>query len=624
VRASLLLGRCLAEEGRLREAIVLLDRAQAHPTLAPYARLWAAEAALRLGDPEGARRRLVQALRGGLAGDGVVRAQLTLARAWLQLGRARQAEAHAREALAQARGDEERAWAWWWLARAAEVRGAGREARVRYATTWWGFPGTEASHAAWTELRRLGRVPAPPVGARVERARRLRDPAAALREWRAALHQGLPHHLAAEAYLQVGLLQLGSSSAVASLTRAVPDPRYGPQARYWLGAAYARLGHEAAAARTWSGLARRFPTSPWTARALVALASRAERRGDLQAADRWLAPATAFRTAAGDQARWRRGWLRYRQGRYAEAEALWREAARLHPDSPFASAALYWAALARARRGVEARSLLEAVARDYPHAYHGQRARERLGLSIPPPAPAPVPVDLPHDRYASRAVELAALGLYREAEDEVEVVAQRTPSQHLARLLAWVRAGAGDLRGSVGAAEALVRPWSWRAPELDAGLWSLAYPLAHWEVVERFARERGLDPLLVLAVVREESRFDPEAVSPAGAVGLMQLLPSTARGLDPSVAPQDLVDPQTSVRLGTAYLAGRLRDFGGDVVMALVAYNAGPGAARRFLGLRGDSVDEFIERIPYAETRAYVKRVLESYGLYRWLYRGDR
>jgi soluble lytic murein transglycosylase len=149
----------------------------------------------------------------------------------------------------------------------------------------------------------------------------------------------------------------------------------------------------------------------------------------------------------------------------------------------------------------------------------------------------------------------------------------------------------------------------------------LAYPRAHWEMVAREASRAGVDPLLVLAVMREESRFDPRVVSVAGAVGLMQLMPSTARGMDPTVTPDRLTDPETNIRLGTTYLARRLRDFDGDVVLALAAYNAGAGAARRFAQFRGDDLDVFIERIPFSETRAYVKRVLESYGIYRWLYR---
>ncbi|MCS7173403.1 MAG: lytic transglycosylase domain-containing protein [Armatimonadetes bacterium] len=134
------------------------------------------------------------------------------------------------------------------------------------------------------------------------------------------------------------------------------------------------------------------------------------------------------------------------------------------------------------------------------------------------------------------------------------------------------------------------------------------------------AQEVGVDPLLLLAVMREESRFDPQAVSHAGAVGLLQLLPATARELDATVDFRDLLSPAVNLRLGARYLAEQLQRFK-DLRLALAAYNAGPGAARAFAAGGIRDPDEFVERIPYAETRTYLRRVLQSYGIYRWLYR---
>ncbi len=397
-------------------------------------------------------------------------------------------------------------------------------------------------------------------------------------------------------------------------------PPYAAQARYWLGVALSRRGQAAAAARTWEELVARFPTAPWAARALWALAVHAQRAGRVEAADRWLRVLSARfpRSVLGAQARWQRGWLRYLAGRYEDAERLWREAAAAGPPGLHAAAA-YWAAQSRLRRGLDGRPLLEQAAR-WPLSYYGQRARQRLGVAaLPAPSRGPV-LSLPRDRFARAEVELAALGFFREAVEEAVEVVRRGPSRFARRILAWARARAADLPGSVAAAESLAGPWAQDPTSTERGLWELAYPLAHLPAVQRWAALYGVDPYLLLAVMREESRFDPGAVSPAGAVGLMQLLPSAARGIDPGVGILDLTDPSTNVRLGTAYLAGRLREFGGDVVLALVAYNAGPGAARRFLQLPASDRDEFVERIPYAETRAYVKRVLESYGVYRWLY----
>lgn len=116
-------------------------------------------------------------------------------------------------------------------------------------------------------------------------------------------------------------------------------------------------------------------------------------------------------------------------------------------------------------------------------------------------------------------------------------------------------------------------------------------------LVEQTARRYGLDPSLVDAVVRAESGYDPDATSPAGAVGLMQLMPATARAL----GVLDPYDPAQNVDAGVRYLRGLLDRFG-DVGLALAAYNAGPGAVARYGGIP-----------PYAETRAYVVRVLSAW-----------
>lgn len=622
VRAALRLGLCLMEDRRFREAMALLDRGSSHPTLAPYSLVWAGQAALAAGDLEGALRRLERAVQAGLPPPARGRGYLLLSDASLRLGDAAAAQRYAHLALRHAPDDEARAAAWRLLGRASEAAGHQQEARWRYSVAWWGFPGTAASREAETDLRRLmGQLPVPPAGARAERARRLGDPQAALEEWRAALSQGLPGALEAEAWLRVGVLA-GGTEGLAALRRSAAHPAHREQARYWTGVVLVRLGRHSEAARVWQGLVRDSPRSPWAARALAGLAQRAQGRGRLAEADRyWAELARRFpSTALAGRARWERGWLRYRQRQYRSAERLWREAATDDPGSPWAAGSLYWAAVSRARQGLDSRALLKEVAKRYPHSYYGQRARKRLGLAFPPPPAEGGQMVIPAERFAPAPVELAALGRYREAAEAAEEALRSAQSRSLRALAAWARAADGDLAGSVATAEASAAPWRPEAGGTDAELWKLAYPLAHREIVRRWSAIHGVDPLLVLAVMREESRFRTDAVSPAGAVGLMQLLPSTARGIDPAIRPDVLTDPEANVRLGTAYLAGRLREFRGDVVTALAAYNAGPGAARRFLSFRGADVDEFVEAIPYPETRAYVKRVLESYGIYRWLY----
>src|SRR2546430_1297657 len=131
--------------------------------------------------------------------------------------------------------------------------------------------------------------------------------------------------------------------------------------------------------------------------------------------------------------------------------------------------------------------------------------------------------------------------------------------------------------------------------------------------------------LLFVAIVRQESVFDPEALSPAGARGLAQLLPGTAaltaRGLDVTFSPEWITVPDLNLHLGAAHLAELLRRFGGRLEPAIAAYNAGVSPVTRWVGREGaDDPDRFIELIPYQETRGYVRSVLRNRELYRALY----
>jgi len=324
-------------------------------------------------------------------------------------------------------------------------------------------------------------------------------------------------------------------------------------------------------------------------------------------------------TVQGQEAAWRRGWWRYRRGKMAEAEAVFLSAVRTHPQSVRAPASLYWAAMARMRRGADAGTLLSELAASYPLSYYGLQARRALGLQVPIPPMAP-PAEL-GDRFGPAHEELGALGFHQEAVEEI-VHAPR--AQFSAHAVAFHLARAGQVSASVSAASAALAAAYGRAALPDREVWALAYPAAYREHVLSAAEATGIDPYLILAVMREESRFDPDVVSFAGATGLMQVLPSTARFVirGQAVTPTDLVRPDVNVRVGAVYLRRMLSRFGGDLILALAAYNAGPGAAARFARvLPRSSEAEFIERIPIDETRTYVRRVLESYGIYRWLYR---
>ncbi|MDW8154224.1 MAG: transglycosylase SLT domain-containing protein [Armatimonadota bacterium] len=607
-RAGLLLGRCWIRLGRPDRAIRAFDAVTG--PLAPYAWLWAGKLALRRGDRGGGTARLRRVLGSGPA---AVRAALALAEALAPDPWA--AEGYAREVIGRADDATTLARAWGSLGRALRAQGRLAEAVEALAWAWWAFPGSPMEQEAGRELAFLlrGRPPTPPPLARLSRARRLVEPQTAERELVLALRAGLEPDAEAEAWFRLGMLRLRTSGAAEAFRRAARFPAVAPQALYWLGIA---LGGQEAG-RIWRALVRRFPTSPWAARALLALGLRAEAQGRFQEADQlfaWLADHYPT-TPAADEARWRRGWLRYRQGRWWEAERIFLQSASQHPGTERAPAHLYWAAQSRSRRGLDPRPLLVRLARTYPHTYYGMRARERLGLAPPPEPASTAPLVLPSESFLAVYEELLALGFPEEAAEEAKAALAQGPSHRVLRVLAEARVKLGDLPGSVAAAEEAVR-----RGKADAALWRLAYPRAYWDAVVQAAQEVGVDPLLLLAVMREESRFDPQAVSHAGAVGLLQLLPATARELDATVDFRDLLSPAVNLRLGARYLAEQLQRFK-DLRLALAAYNAGPGAARAFAAGGIRDPDEFVERIPYAETRTYLRRVLQSYGIYRWLYR---
>jgi soluble lytic murein transglycosylase len=154
----------------------------------------------------------------------------------------------------------------------------------------------------------------------------------------------------------------------------------------------------------------------------------------------------------------------------------------------------------------------------------------------------------------------------------------------------------------------------------------LMYPRPHWELIQSLGAEYGLDPYLILALMREESLFNSRAVSRSGARGLMQIMPATGQGIAKNLkvawtSGDMLFDSETNVRFGVFYLNYLKQRFDGNVVYMLSGYNAGPNATHRWVqGETNPSLDMFVANIPYAETHHYVTRVLKSYWIYTLLY----
>ncbi len=289
------------------------------------------------------------------------------------------------------------------------------------------------------------------------------------------------------------------------------------------------------------------------------------------------------------------------------------------------------------------------VIADYRNSYYGRLAVDRMG-SRPRPA---LPVSGGGDRgslaaerpaasapppNASLIRALLSVPLYDAALGELRF-AQRTwgDSPVIQATMAWIqqqqaRVETGTerfnlLRGAINRMRRAYPQFMAEGGEhLPRDVQMVIFPLEYRELIERHAAAQRLDPYLVAALVAQESTFVADIRSAANAWGLMQLIPSTARAyarrLKLPYSARLLRDPEANVRMGTAYLADKITQFG-DLHLALASYNAGERAVIRWLAERpGVARDEFIDDIPYPETQGYVKRILGTTEDYRRLYGG--
>lgn len=404
-----------------------------------------------------------------------------------------------------------------------------------------------------------------------------------------------------------------------------------PEAAFLLGRAVYRSGRRGEGREVFAQVARRFPRTAAAAEALYLLGDLAQDAGRTAAAREHYraAVATGVHGDAAAEAAVRLAGIALLaedpRTALADLEAYLASGPQGAPAAP----ALYWAgraALAAGDGEGARRRFREALGAD-PFSYYGVRAAERLGTTL---SGVPLPAPPAADPRTAAEVEAAFLriDLLRELEREAEAAFElaRLRERMAERPEGLYRVAEGMIpRGTPIAAALLGREIHAHRGAWDDRLLRIVYQFPFRELVEREARRHGLDPYLVAGLIRQESFFNPRAVSPAGAVGLMQVMPATGRGLARSAGVRGferemLLHPETNVRLGTAFLADQLRRHP-TLTDAFAAYNAGPGRVarwRRFPEHRDE--DLFVERIPFEETRDYVKKVRFHAHLYRALY----
>jgi len=322
------------------------------------------------------------------------------------------------------------------------------------------------------------------------------------------------------------------------------------------------------------------------------------------------------------RAGWELAWGQYLAGNLPAAAESFR---LLFKDTLYRERALYWYARSQDRqnRPADAERAYKQLLGEYPYgfyaAWHRLRTNKPTGwMALPEGIPEPA---LPEG--SQRIQALAALGMLEEARTELAAFKAKGPDKETAPGMARLQYLAGDLHGSI------VTFHQNRPAVIDRStlpFWALGFPRPYAELFSRNSTANGLPDSLVLSLAKAESSFRADVKSHAGAIGLMQLMPATARMTagykGKNYNPLWLIEPEYNIRLGTKHLRELLNQYHQDQVYTLAAYNAGAGAVNRWRKSFGDLPrDEFVENIPYQETRDYVKKIVAYMAVYRSLYR---
>jgi soluble lytic murein transglycosylase len=387
------------------------------------------------------------------------------------------------------------------------------------------------------------------------------------------------------------------------------------------------LAEQVATLRRW--LLEEYPGSSEAVELVWREGSSAESRGQLDVAlARYAFLAEHARTSArAGEGRMRSGQIHLRRDNRRAAAEVYEAYLTDFPEGRRWQEASYWAGRLRLELGDTARGRahLERAMREQPTEYYAIMATELLGvpyrLELPEGEGPSEPMWLAHG--LSRLDRLTAAGLELGADTEIAYLRDRargTRSEMLRVAEALIERGRTIEGIDIG--------WALREQEggWDRQLLRVTFPFPYRELIRREALEWGIDPLVMAAIIRQESAFKADAVSRAGAIGLMQVMPPTGAELARrhglrSFSTDVLAVPEVNLHLGAAFFADMGRRYDDDLPLVLSAYNAGPTRATAWRSFP-EAVDplRFTERIPFEETRGYVKNVRRNVALYRMLY----
>ena len=548
------------------------------------------------------------------------------------------------------------------LAMAYEAQGEKQQSAVTYQRVYYGYPNTDLAAQAWLGMERLRAAlgtafPTAPPRQQLERCEKWLD-AKQYKKARAE-YESLAESLTGvdrdDAKAGIGAVDFLSGDAFAALRylKALKVARSQADAKrlYYLTEAARKTGDDSAMMDAVKELEERYAKSPWLLKALMAAGNRYLVKNEReQYTPLYRAIADGFPPGSTTAlSHWRVAWDAYLAGR-AETTTLMREHVERYPADSTTSTALYFLGrLAESdNKAATARAYYDRLSAQYPHYFYGVLARERLK----DPSIAAVAGELEVKQWLAeiawparrdfsateanvstrlrmeRGHLLQLAGLPDMAEAEFRFGAKNEGEQP--QLLGLDLASTAEtpfkaLRAMKSfSSDYLSLPLENASPKF----WQMLFPLPYKDDLFRSAHERDLDPYFVAGLIRQESEFNPAAKSHANAYGLMQLIPPTGKQLARQIgikalATTMLFQPGLNIKLGTQYLRGQLDNWNGDWYQTLAAYNAGPGRVKEWntWGTYRERA-EFVESIPFNETREYVQAVLRNADLYKEIYAG--
>lgn len=544
----------------------------------------------------------------------------------------------------------------WNLGRAYEAAGNLPKAASIFRNIYLTMPLTGEAELANSELKKLaGSTTVQPANVDERRTRadlllKGRRYADAAEEYKDLLDQVSPEDRArVQLSLATGLLKSGhgkdAKKILDSLTPNSAD--INAQKLYLLGEVARGSDNDDEFLKDLDQLRQQAPTSPWLEQGLLSAGNVFLLRKDYdRAIDAYRELQQRFPNAGrASYAHWKAAWLTLRQGRKADAEKEFEEQIGLYPSSNEVPAALYWRARLAEEDGetAKARAFYQKLSDRFRNYYYADLARKQLKVLkntgepisyalLDKVAPIDAKADIvaddpPSDNLRVQKAELLGNGgLVDLAARELQAAANEEKGD-------WVAPETARLfqenelynRGIEIMKRAVPNYFAMDIPALPRSYWEALFPRPYWADLKRYSTQNELDPFLVASLIRQESEFNAGAVSHKNAVGLMQLLPGTGK----KVAKEEklrhfnanqLFTPGVNLQLGTRYFRTMVDKFG-SFEYALAAYNAGSDRVEDWLSA-GNYRDpqEFVESIPFTETREYVQAILRNASVYRQLY----